>query len=327
MKRSEFQTALKSTLKWALRGLNPFHNFLLKLLSIGTALIALFFIAGQPMIEELEIPIYLSPPSDLATAKPIESRAVVRILASSTILNSMDRKQVFFDFKNVDFREGEVFINLDNHIKTPPGIQVAKIVPPNVHMIFEKKEIKEVPMVVRFQGTTPKGYEYVGYEISPRQAKIEGAKSVLNMINYLETEPISLVNRTETFAVDAPLKTENLNIFISNGDPITITVAILKNPRNYFLRNIPITVESEPKSYSFYPQKINTTIACAEEFSGKVGKDDVSLYIDLKDAIFSDNVYRAPIRAEIRDRNIRESCFIKSLSYRRVTVTLKKTED
>lgn len=327
MKHGELQSAFKSTLQWAMRGLNPFHNFLLKILSIGTALIALFFIAGQPIIEELEIPIYLSPPAELATAKPIENRAIVRILASSTILNSMDRKQIFFDFKNVDFIEGDVFINLDNHIKTPPGVQVAKISPPNIHMVFEKKEVKEVPMVVRFQGKIPNGYEYIGYEITPRFARIEGAKSVLRMINYLETEPISLVNRTETFSVDAPLKTENLNIFISNPDPITITIAIFKNPRNQFLRSVPINVESEPKSFSIFPQKVSVTIACQEKFGGKIEMDDILLSIDLKDAPFTKNVFRAPIRAEIRDRNIRNNCFIKSLSSRRTTVTLKTAED
>lgn len=327
MKHGEFQAATKSTLQWILRGINPFHNFLLKILSLGTALVALYFIAGQPIIEELEIPIYLSPPQNLATAKPIESRAMVRILASSTILNSIDRKQVYFDFKHVDFREGEVFINLDNHIKTPPGIQVAKINPPNLHLILEKKEIKEVQMVVRFQGKTPRGYEFVGYDISPKMARIEGAKSVLGMINYLETEPISLVNRVETFSVDAPLKTENLNIIISNSDPITITAFIFKNPKMFFVRNIPISVDSEPKAYSISPLRINATLACEEAFSGRIEPDDITLSVDLKDAPQAGGIFRAAIRSEIKNREIRENCFIKTLSYKRVSVTVKKSGD
>lgn len=326
MKQSEFRIAIKTSIKWAMRGINPFHNFFLKLLSVATALIALYIIAGQAMIEEIEVPIYLSPPADLATAKSIENRAVVRVLASSTILNSIDKKQIYFDFKKVDFREGEVFINLDNHIKTPPGIEVAKITPANLHMIFEKKEVKEVPMIVRFQGKAPNGYEFAGYEITPQSAEIEGAKSVLKMINYLETEPISLVNRSETFALDAPLKTENLNIIISNSDPITITVIILKNPKSYFIKGVPINVESEPKSYTYSPKKVNASLDCAEGFKGNPEADDLYLYINLKEIPSYGALFRTPIRAEIKNGNVKESCFIKSLSYKKAGVIVKRPE-
>jgi hypothetical protein len=327
MRQSEVRIAIKTSLKWALRGINPFHNFFLKLLSVVTALIALYIIAGQAMIEEIEVPIYLSPPAKLATAKSIENRAVVRVLASSTILNSIDKKQIYFDFKKVDFREGEVFINLDNHIKTPPGIQVIKITPPNLHMIFEKKEAKEVPLIVRFQGKTPRGYEFVGYEITPQSAKIEGAKSVLRMINYLETEPISLVNRTETFAIDAPLKIENLNIIISNSDPITINVIILKNPKAYLVKGVPIAVESEPKSYTYTPKKVDVSLDCGEGFKGNPEADDVYVYINLKEIPSYGALFRTPIRAEIKSGSVKENCFIKSLSYKKTGVIVKRPED
>lgn len=327
MKQGEFRFALKTSLKWAMRGLNPFHNFFLKLLSLVTALIALYIIAGQTMIEEIEVPIYLSPPANLATAKPIESRVVVRVLASSTILNSIDKKQIYFDFKKVDFREGEVFINLDNHIKTPPGIEVAKITPPNLHMIFEKKEVKEVPMIVRFQSKPPQGYVFAGYEISPQFAKIEGAKSVIGMINYLETEPISLVNRTETFALDAPLKIENLNITISGHDPITITVIILKNPTSFFIKGIPLNVESEPKNFTYSPKQVNASIDCTEGFKGKPEADDFYIYINLKEIPTYNALFRTTIKSEIKNGNIKENCFIKSLSYKKAGVIVKKPEE
>jgi|GEM_PF-4085178 len=317
---------IKNILKWLINGLNPFHNFWLKVISLITALMALYFVAGQLLVEEMRIPLYITIPDDLASIEPIPDRAMVRILASSTILGSLDKNQLYFNFSDVDFKEGEIYIDIENLIKTPPGVEVVRVIPSKIHLTLEKKIKKTVPISVKFQGKPPRNYEYLKHALHPPDVEIMGASSIINNINEIETEKISLTNRIETFTIDVPLQLENLNIKISKKQTIVLTVYIVKYPKTFNVRNIPIKVISPPKEYKINPQQISATFVCSGEKIDKINPDDIEITINLSDIPGLNMEFRKQVEMQIKNQKLLDYCRFRYFSQKKVDVFVTKIE-
>ncbi|MBN2134466.1 MAG: YbbR-like domain-containing protein [Acidobacteria bacterium] len=324
MENGKLNTTLKKNVKKLLKGLNPFHNFLLKIISLAIALVGLYFVAGQLLVEEYEIPLYLKIPNNLYPVEYLPDKVTVRILASSTILNTLDKNQIYFDFKNVDFQEGEVFLNLERYLKSPPGVEIGNIQPTKLHFILEQKITRDVPIDVNFTGKLPNGYDLLRYELHPTTVKIEGAKSVVNSIVKLETDLISLTNRKEPFSIDAPLQLENLNVRNVNKEPIILSTIIVKNAETRVLHNVPVQVISPPEQYQINPKSVNVTFLCAADYTGEITQEDISVAIDLTGYKLTMREFRADLKLEIIKQEINDKCRFQHFSQRKVDIYIKK---
>jgi YbbR domain-containing protein len=259
----------------------------------------------------------------LASAEPIENNAIVRIMGSNIILNSIDKKQIFFDFNRIEFQEGENFINLENQVKTPPGIEVIKITPSKLHLYLEKKSFKEVSIKVHYQGKPPNGYYFLKYETLPPKVIIEGAKSTIQKISRLDTEPISLNKRKETFTIDAPLKIDNLNIVINETEPIIISTYLITNPATVVVRNIPVNVISAPERYSFNPQKVDATFVCSRDEISKIEENDLQVFIDMSEIKEYKKQITIPLKLEIKNQQIIDFCDFRYFSQKSVQAIIQ----
>ncbi len=315
---------VKRNLKRIVKGMNPLHNLGMKLLAFLIALVALYFVAGQLLVEEIEVPLYITIPDEFASIEPVLETATVRVLSSGTILGSLDSKQIYFDFSGLDFEKGEMFINLDEYLKSPPGVEIAIINPARIRLTIDDKITREVPVEASYSGKPPVNYEYLKHEIMPGAVKIEGAKRIVEAIAQLQTTPISLTNRTDSFTVDAQLELENLNVTPVNNEPILVSTVIARSPRTLRVYRVPINAVSPPEAFTFNPTKVSATFTCDSEKVKSISRDDIVLQIDLSGNKPLNREFKEEILLEIKRQEIKDYCKFRYLSQRKVDVLISK---
>jgi YbbR domain-containing protein len=324
-KRKYHELIGKKLWTWFLNGINPFHNFSLKLISFVLAVIAMYLVGGQQQVREVDVPIYLTLPAEFASSQSFQNTATVRLLASSAILNSLQPGQILFDFKDVSFQKGEIFINLENRLKTPPGIEVLSIEPDSLRLILEEKIQKHMPIKVRLEGRPQRNFEYINYNITPPKVIIEGPRSIVSRITEIQTEPISLANRYQTFTTEVPLTLHDSRIKILERSSILLTVTIVERPHTISIDRLEIEIKSPPAKYLYNPRIVSISFYCGKEMKN-IDKKDVIIEADLSGFTTLNKELKVPLKVNITNREITENCRIKKLSQDWIDLFITKLE-
>ena len=173
-----------------------FHNWHLKLLSLAIAIILWCIIVGDPeMMTSVSAPIqYKNLPRDLEIASEIPENVHLELRGPASKLSSVieERTAVVLDLANQS-RPGErTFTIRQLDVNLPSGVSLARVVPAQLRLRFERREERDVPVQVRFAGPPPRGYRVTRTEISPERRRVTGPESRVNRIEFVETDQIDL---------------------------------------------------------------------------------------------------------------------------------------
>ena len=167
-------------------------------------------------------------PSDLELTSQKLDRVFLRLRGPATRLTPSGLAQILvvLDLSQVD-SAGEHTFNLGpDNLLLPAGVRVARIVPSQVRLTFEKRVAREIPIEVRYAGPPPHGYRITGQHVWPQKARIIGPKSRVETLRSTQTDAIDLsstVSNSE-FRVPAFVDDEQIRF---DGDPPLVSVRVL----------------------------------------------------------------------------------------------------
>lgn len=167
-------------------------------------------------------------PPDLEVTSEQLDRIYVRLRGPATRLNAGNLTTVIvvFDLAQIH-TEGEHTFTLDgSNLRLPPGIHVARIVPSQVRLDFDKRITREVPVEVRYAGPPPPGYRISQQQASPQQVRVIGPEARVDHLQSAKTDAIDLsatVSSTE-FRVPAYIPDPQVRF---EGNPPIISVRVL----------------------------------------------------------------------------------------------------
>ena len=116
----------------------------------------------------------------------------------------------------------ETFEN--KQVLVPPGLQVTRIKPAAMVVRFEERTVVDVPVRSVTDGLPLADYEFKGMTVSPKTVKVIGAKSIVESLEFVRTQPISLVGRTRRLPKPSLLRHSGKYALRAKGDVRALVV-------------------------------------------------------------------------------------------------------
>jgi len=82
----------------------------------------------------------------------------------------------------------------DDLVKVPAGVRVASITPSEIHVEFEPRVVREVPVQPILEGQPAEGYRVAKVTAEPAHVRVDGAKSAVDAIERVPTRPLRIAD-------------------------------------------------------------------------------------------------------------------------------------
>ena len=99
-----------------------------------------------------------------------------------------------------------VFALSERDVERPARVQVLGISPSRVTAEVDRLVEKVLPVKVAYQGAPSSGYRIAGQSIIPPEVRVPGPESLLQKLDAIETDPVSVTGREITFEERVKLK-------------------------------------------------------------------------------------------------------------------------
>jgi YbbR domain-containing protein len=198
------------------------------------------------------------------------------------------------DLRNV--KNGEHVFRPDN-FRLPPGLEVQSITPANMPVRFEQRDSKTVPILGRTVGEPARGYGVAALLARRTQCQgldcskvtIEGAESAVNQATYVETEEVSLVGRSESFATEVALVPPGPLVTIIGTPRVRVEVTLVEELTTRELGAIPVHIRLGPgvppsavAESLVAPDRVNVVLRGARLAVEQVVTQQVEAYVEIQ---------------------------------------------
>ena len=168
--------------------------------------------------------------------------------------------------------------------RLPPNVRVKEIEPLAITVTVERVVEKEVPVVPRFEGEPPQGFEVNDSQIVPRTVKVSGAESQMRDITKVSTESVRLTDRTESFSqtVAIDIGSPNLSISDESSRKVMLTVNIGEARKERVIANVPVAIFGAPARARAIPHFVTVTVYGPRSAVDAISSADVNVGIEYR---------------------------------------------
>jgi len=209
-----------------------FHNFRLKLFSLGMATLLWATVTHDritevPVTKSIEL---RGIPENLEVSSESIPQAQIRLRGPASLLQRLrpDDVRVHVDLHKA--QPGELTSNLGaQNVQAPFGTQVVQVVPSSIHLAFDRRKTRVVEVRPRVLGQLATGLSIHNVSADPPQVTISGPARRVDAVDAAITDPVDatgLINR-RSFVTNAYIS-DPLVQLLSPG-PVRVTVVVGKS--------------------------------------------------------------------------------------------------
>jgi YbbR domain-containing protein len=265
-----------------------FENTGLKVLALLITAVLWLSVASRPVsqIPFRDVPIELRniPESpQLVVSKYDTLSAQVYLTGPRDVLDTIRASElvVFADLTNIEPGVRVVKLDLDSS-RLPSGVTSQAVEPRIIRLTVEREVEREVPVVPRFEGEPPEGYEIISRNLSPATVHIVGAASHVRDITEVSTETVGLSDRTSQFTEKVAIDVGSPNVTIKSGDPreavLNLNIGEVRKER--VIERVPIIVQGNTQPVQTMPMFVRVTLFGARSAIDAMTPEDVTAIID-----------------------------------------------
>jgi YbbR domain-containing protein len=210
-----------------------FHNLGLKVISLLIATALWLAVSTEPPSEaafNVAI-IFQNMPGDLEISSESIPSAQVRVRGPERLVRRLQASDVHEEIDLTGVKPGERTFDLNkNQVSLPDKLQAVQIVPSQIHLMFDKRISRIVPVKPRISGTFASGYSIAQVKSDPESVQIVGPKKSIDAVENAITDPIDvsgLIDRT-TYSRHAYVSDPLVQVV--DTDPVRITVIMERVP-------------------------------------------------------------------------------------------------
>jgi YbbR domain-containing protein len=203
------------------------HNLGLKLISLVFAASLWVAVTSEPPSEAaVRVPIvFRNMPPDLEISSENIPSAEVRVRGPERIVRRLEPSQVHAEIDVAGMKPGERTFDLTaNQISLPDQLQPVQIVPSQIHLAFDVRARRRVPVRPRLVGTFAGGYRIGSVETDPPMVEIVGPKKDVDQVESAITDPIDVSGLIDRIAVMRHAYVSDSLIQLADPRPVRITV-------------------------------------------------------------------------------------------------------
>lgn len=190
----------------------------------------------------------------------------------------------------------------------PANVKVRSIEPRQITVTVEVVVEREVPIVPRFEGEPPQGFERIDWQIVPPTVKIAGAESQMRDISEVSTETVKLTDRTESFSQEVAIDigSPTLSISQASGSKVMLTVNIGEARKERVIANVPVALFGAPARARANPRLVTVTVYGPRSAVDVISAADLNVGIEYQagSVLFTPRVTVSP---EFADRVVARS--------------------
>ena len=211
-----------------------FHNFSLKVLSLGVAVLLWVAVTRDPVAEvALNVPVeFHNAPEHLEISSETIPQVQVRVRGPVRSLRDISASDVHAVIDMANVQPGERTYDLSPaRIHVPDGVQVVQAVPSQIRISFDRRETRQVEVKPRVIGTFASGYRIQQVTAVPEMVTIVGPTTHVRGVEAAITDPVdaSGVVGTATFVSHAYVSDPLVRL--ANPTPIRVTVTTDKSKK------------------------------------------------------------------------------------------------
>jgi YbbR domain-containing protein len=117
-----------------------------------------------------------------------------------------------------------------NQISLPDKLQPVEIVPSQIHLTFDKKVTKTVPVQPRVIGTFASGFRIASIEANPDAVTIAGPSKSIAAVENALTDAIDVSGLTDRTTVSRHAYVSDPLVQVANPNPVRITIIMERAP-------------------------------------------------------------------------------------------------
>ena len=186
-----------------------FNHFWIKLFAAGLAT-GLWAIVAVESISEISISVPLefrNIPVRSEIVGESGNTTVVRLRGPSRLVRNILPADVSATIDLSTIGSGDRVISLSaQNVTTPFGIDVVNVTPATIRLRVEPTAAKSVPVEPVLSGRPAEGFRVSQSKVSPPMAEITGPQNTIKNLQTIQTAPINIKGKKETFVARADLK-------------------------------------------------------------------------------------------------------------------------
>ncbi|RKX62412.1 MAG: hypothetical protein DRP37_01605 [Thermodesulfobacteriota bacterium] len=238
-------------------------DWVIKLLSLGFALLLWFFVVGQEKAEEsVPIPLELvNIPAGLVIANDIPSNIDVKVYGPRSMIRAMAAKGVLRVIDLKDAKPGKITVHISpDSLSLPGAVRALSIQPSNVEIVLEPLVLSDFPVRPVLKGTLAKYYKVLNTEAYPPRVVISGPESVIKAMKDVRTFPVNLDGAMDNITREVGLDLQGLNVSPEENGTYKVTVYIVPAQGTRRITHIPVQIETTKSDILWWPRIVSVTL-------------------------------------------------------------------
>ncbi|HZQ17351.1 MAG TPA: CdaR family protein [Terriglobales bacterium] len=206
-----------------------FHNIGLKITSLLLATGLWLAVSSEPPSEiAVNVGIvFRNMPDDLEISSESIPSAQIRVRGPEQVIRRLQPGDVHLEIDLTGMKPGERTFDLTaNQITLPDKLQPVEIVPSQIHLVFDRRITKSVPVRPRVIGTFPAGYSIASVQSNPDNVEIVGPMKSINAVDSAITDPIDVSGLMDRTTVSRHAYVSDPLIQVTEQTPVRITITM-----------------------------------------------------------------------------------------------------
>jgi YbbR domain-containing protein len=211
-----------------------FHNLGLKLVSLLLAAGLWLGISSSPQSEvALNVAIiFRNMPADLEISSENIPGVQIRVRGPERIVSRLQPADVRAEIDLSGMKAGEHTFDLTKAIGVPDRLELAQVVPSEVHVSFDTRATRRVPVRPRVTGIPAPGYVIARVDPDPNQVEIIGPSKAIESVDSAITDPVDVTGVLDQITVGRPAYVSDPLIQVTDPNAVRITITMQKsNPK------------------------------------------------------------------------------------------------
>ena len=240
-----------------------------------------FIVSGKTEKLRFKIPIVAKNlPADLAVSSMSDRYAAIILEGRKEELKSVNIKTIkaIIDMANAETGDPKTYqIQIEKQM--PEDISISPV-NNEVAVKVEKKEDKWITVVPSIVGTVQKGKIIVDKMVFPERVKVSGPKSIIDDIESVDTDDVSVENESSDVQRKTELKNDKFKDITFGENTFTVKVLVMEL-KDLTIVNAPINVRNAIKDYDCEIKDHDVAVYVRSKNNLAVAPDDVDAYVDM----------------------------------------------
>jgi YbbR domain-containing protein len=203
------------------------HNFGLKLTSLLLAAGLWVAVSSEPPSEAaVNVAIvFRNMPDDLEISSENVPSAQIRVRGPARLVRRLLPSEVHAEIDLTGMKPGErTFDLMANQVSLPDNLRPVQIVPSQIHLTFDKRATKFVPVKPRVTGAFATGYHIASIQTSPETVEIIGPQKSIDAVESATTDPVDVTGLIDRMTASRHAYISDPLIQVADPNPVRITV-------------------------------------------------------------------------------------------------------